>query len=122
MPFQKPGETRAEAIASKAPQLVADIWLYPTAEGGRNLIAQPGWGCPCFCSKSPDSTCYDGWPILREPLAPGDRRRVGFVFLGEEEAVPAFLRAGIFYLWDGRFIGEAKLVTGNEISSRRSWR
>ena len=29
MPFQPPGQTRAEAIAAKAPQLVADIWLYP---------------------------------------------------------------------------------------------
>jgi hypothetical protein len=113
MPFQPPGETRAEAIAAKAPQLVADVWLYPAANGGKGQTAEPGWGRPCFCSKSTNTICYDGWPILHEPLAPGDRRRVGFVFLHEEQAVEALRRAGTFYLREGRFLGEALVVADN---------
>jgi hypothetical protein len=93
---------------------MADLWLYPIAESGKKQTVQMGWGCPCFCSKSADATHYDGWPILHEPLARGERRRVGFVFLGEEEAVAALLQAGTFYLWEGRFIGEAKVVTDDE--------
>src|SRR5258708_38767242 len=79
------GKTRAEALRLMAPQLVADVYLYPTADGGKKLTVHPGWGCPCSCSKSLDAA-YDGWPLLDAPLVPGERRRLGFVFLGGEEA------------------------------------
>ena len=120
MAFQSPFKTRAEAIARMSPQLVADVWLYSTSDGGRNLSVQPGWGCPCFCVKSADTICHDGWPILHEFLAPGGRRRLGFVFLHEEEAVSALRLAGTFYLWEGRFIGEATVVadSGTESANR----
>jgi hypothetical protein len=104
-------KTRAEALRSKSPQLVADVVLYPTAEGGKKLTVQPGWGCPCSCSKSKDAVFYDAWPLLDEPLSPGERRRLGFVFLGGEEAAGVLRRAGKFYLWEGRFIGEANVVS-----------
>lgn len=103
--------TRAEALRAMSPQLIADVTLYPTAEGGKTLAAQPGWGCPCAVSKSSPLICWDAWPLLEEPLAPGDRRRVGFVFLSGEEAADILRKAGRFYLWEGRFIGEAVVVS-----------
>src|ERR1035441_502443 len=75
------GKTRAEALRQMSPHLVADVYLYPTAEGGKNLTVQPGWGCPCSCSKSSDAGFYEGWPLLEAPFAPGERRRLGFVFI-----------------------------------------
>jgi hypothetical protein len=43
-------------------------------------------------------------------MHPGDRRRLGFVFLSGEEAAEIMRRAGRFYLWEGGFIGEADVV------------
>jgi hypothetical protein len=103
-------KTRADALREKSPQLVADVLLYSTEAGGKKLTAQPGWGCPCSCSKSTDATFYDARPLLDEPFRPGESRRLGFVFLSGEEAAAAFRRAGKFYLWEGRFIGEATVV------------
>jgi hypothetical protein len=45
----------------------------------------------------------------REPFQPGTERRVGFVFLTEEGA-ETMKQAGRFFLWEGRFIGEASVV------------
>ena len=53
---------------------------------------------------------WDAWPLLEEPLEPGDRRRLGLVFLSGEETADVFRRTGRFYLWEGRFIGEAVVV------------
>ncbi len=44
-----------------------------------------------------------------ELFEPGTERRVGFVFLTEEGA-ETIKRAGHFFLWEGRFIGEATVV------------
>ena len=109
------GKTRAEALRQMSPHLVADVYLYPTAEGGKNLTVQPGWGCPCSCSKSSDAGFYDGWPLLDAPFAPGERRRLGFVFIhgddiSSEDIAAILRRAGTFYLWEGHFIGEAAVV------------
>lgn len=71
---------------------------------------QPGYVCPCLVSKEEPLIGYDGWPLLEEPLAPGSSRRVGFVFLSGQEAADIFRHAGKFFLWEGRFIGEAVLV------------
>jgi hypothetical protein len=62
-------------------------------------------------SKSPPLLGYDGWPLLDEPIEPGEHRRVGFVFVLAEEADEVFRKAGIFYLWEGRFVGEAVVVS-----------
>ena len=102
--------TRAEWLRTATPQLIADVVLYPTSEGGKNLTAQSGWGCPCCCTKSIPASGWDGWPILEKPLASGDRRRLGFVFLSGEQAADTLRKAGTFYLWEGRFIGEAVVV------------
>jgi hypothetical protein len=102
--------TRAEQLRAMSPQLTADVTLYPTDQGGRKYVAQLGWGCPCTSSKSQPLIGWDAWPLLEEPLAPGDRRRLGFVFLSGEEAAEIFRKAGKFYLWEGGFIGEAVVV------------
>jgi hypothetical protein len=77
---------------------VADVYLYPTGEGGKTLTVLPGWGCPCSCSKSSDSLFYDGWPLLNAPITPGERRRLGFVFVSSNDAavVPRNIPARVF--------------------------
>ena len=101
--------TRAEWISTVQPELIADVRMYTTADGGKKIPALPGWGCPCHVSKE-RLVGYDGWPILKEPLAPGDRRRLGFVFLSGQEAADVFRKAGGFYLWEGRVVDEAHVV------------
>ena len=102
---------RAELLAGMSAQLVADVTFYPTACGGRASKAFPGWGCPCCVSRQQRVVGYDGWPLLGDiPIEPGEQRRLGFVFLSGKEAADVMRKAGTFYLWDGRFIGEAKVV------------
>jgi len=43
-------------------------------------------------------------------MMPGERRRVGFVFMSGVDAVEAFTTTKMFYLWEGWFIGEAMIV------------
>jgi hypothetical protein len=94
-----------------SPQLVADVTLCSTDEGGRKSAALPGWGCPCFVSRQDPIAAYDGWPLLGDTsIEPGEQRRLGFVFLSGEEAASTIRNAGTFYLWEGRFIGEARVV------------
>ena len=98
-------------LQTMSPQLVADVTLYPTSGGGRKSTVFPGWGCPCCISKQHPLVGYDGWPLLGDtPLEPGEQRRLGFVFLSGEEAAELMRNAGIFYLWEGHFIGEAIVV------------
>ncbi|RVT91186.1 hypothetical protein EOD43_16870 [Sphingomonas crocodyli] len=94
-----------------APQIVADVRMYETSDGGRATPALPGWGCPLIVSKSQPISGWDALPLLRDdPLRPGESRRLGFVFLSRDEAIAAITRAGRFYLWEGRVIGEATVV------------
>jgi hypothetical protein len=104
---------RAKHLRSLTPQLIADVVLYPAEAGGKKISAAPGWGCPCCPSKStPVPIAYDCWLLLGDtPLAPGEKRRVGFVFLHPAESVEALRKAGTFYLWEGRFVGEAVVVS-----------
>ena len=98
---------RAAKLREMPPQLIATVRLYAIADGGRTIPVLPGWGCPCMVSKQAPLLGYDGWPLLDEPLRPGDLRdQVGFVLLAAEGA-EAIRRARRFYLWEGRFIGEA---------------
>jgi hypothetical protein len=102
--------TDPEPWQSRTPDLVADVRLYPTESGGRRIPALLGWGCPCFASKGTGERGWDARLQLGdEPFAPGTERRVGFVFLWPEGA-ETMKRAGHFYLWEGRFIGEAQVV------------
>lgn len=115
-PFFPPGRTRAESLRKMSPHLIAEVYLYPTSERGKTLPALPGFSCPCSASKSAEALLCDCWPLLEAPFGPGERRRVGFVFLHgdgitREDIVTTLRRAGTFYLWEGRFIGEAVVVT-----------
>jgi hypothetical protein len=44
-------------------------------------------------------------------LHPGETGRFGWMFLSGDQAASTFKRAGKFYLWEGRIIGEAVVVT-----------
>jgi hypothetical protein len=44
-----------------------------------------------------------------EPLLPGEMRQVGYFFLFPESAEKV-RRAGKFYLWELKFIGEAEVL------------
>src|SRR5271170_404046 len=103
--------SRAEQLKGMHPQLTADVTMYPSDQGGRKSVAFPGWGCPCCLSKESPIVGRDGWPLLGDaPLAPGESRRLGFVFLSGEESAAIFKKAGMFFLWEGRFVGEAVVL------------
>jgi hypothetical protein len=54
---------------------------------------------------------YDGWPLLGDvTMAPGESRRVGYVFLSGQRAVDHLSAVGKFYIWESGIIGEAKIV------------
>jgi hypothetical protein len=54
-----------------------------------------------------------GWDVRLQladlELAPGERRRLGLVFLNPEGA-ETLRRAGHFYLWEGKIVGEASVI------------
>lgn len=108
-PLFLPPLSRAERLKRVTSQLIADVTLYPSECGGHGI--RPGWGCPCVLSKNEPAVGYDGWPLLGDnPMGAGEHRRVGFVFLSGEEAAAVFRKAGRFFLWEGRSIGEAVVV------------
>lgn len=103
--------SRIDVQRNAAPHLVADVWLYETADGGRANPALPGFGCLLVTSREPPYSGWDSLLLLRDqPLHPGERRRLGFVFLTPESAVPIFSQAERVYLCDGRVIGEGRIV------------
>jgi hypothetical protein len=93
------------------PNLIADVTLYPTDQGGRKTPILLGWGCPCMIHKT-DSKAWDCRLLLEGgSMSPGETRRVGISFLSGEKAAQLFRTAGKFYLWEGRIIGEAIVVS-----------
>jgi len=44
-------------------------------------------------------------------MMPGERRRVGYVFLAGEQATEYLRSAPKFYVWEGRIIGEATMIS-----------
>jgi len=111
--------SRADQLKSMSPELIADLWLYPTEDGGRKQAVGLGWGCPCTIQSEQGSgwVGYDGWPLLGDQLMmPGERRQVGYVFLAGLQAIGYLQSAAKFYLWEGRIIGEATIIS-NPISN-----
>lgn len=85
--------SRIDYLRAATPQLVADVQMYETADGGRADPAFLGWGCPVMVSKIEPLQGWDAWPLLGDrPLRPGDARRLGFVFLSGEEAADVLKR------------------------------
>lgn len=104
---------RVDKLRSMKPELMVDLWLYPTEDGGREQAIGLGWGCPCTIRSEQGAGWigYDGWPLLGEhPMRPGERRRVGYVFLAGKKALEYLRPASKFYVWEGRIIGEATTV------------
>ncbi len=102
--------TKVDHLRTAKAQLMADVRLYRTEDGGKSLTAHLGWGCTCMMSNTPPWTGWDAWPLLgNDPLNPGDERRLGFVFLSLE-GLEAIRSARKFYLWEGRIIGEAEVI------------
>lgn len=107
--------SRAEHIANLPPHVMADVTMYAESKGGLSGPRRAGWVCPCMTSKAEPLEGYTGAPQLGDAsLAPGDERRLGFVFPGDGGA-EAIREAGVFYLWDGGFIGEARVVGGGAL-------
>lgn len=105
--------SRLDVQRDAEPQLMADVWLYESADGGRAGPALPGFGCVLMTNRELPYSGWDALLLLRDqPLHPGERRRLGFVFLTPESAVPIFSQAERFFLWDGRFIGEGLIIPG----------
>lgn len=101
---------RAKIVNERPADLIADVTLYDSDNGGRKGAAPPGWGCPTAISTE-QLEFYDAWPQLGgEWLQPNETRRVGFVFFSPEGA-EKMKRAEKFYLWEGGFIGEAVVVS-----------
>jgi hypothetical protein len=101
--------TLRQRLALGLPDLTADLYLYPTDAGGRKGPIGLGWGCP----RSHDQSLQEGWdgyPLLQSEMMPGERREVGFVFMSGPDAALALGRNDRFYLWEGGFIGEAKII------------
>jgi hypothetical protein len=104
-------EQRAEALKRLQPNLIVDLHLYATADGGRNQPIPPGWGCPCFADRQQTADGWDGSPILGDEwMHPGETRRVGYFFLSGDEAAAALSQKPAFYLRENRIIGEARIV------------
>jgi hypothetical protein len=100
--------TLRHRLALGAPDVTAEFYLYPT-EGRRGPIAL-GWACPCSRDKE-FSEGWDGYPLLESEMMPGERRTLGFVFLSGAEAASALTTNNpLFYLWEGKLIGEAKII------------
>lgn len=89
--------------------MIAALHLYSSEEGGKKLPLVLGYGCPCSTKKDAQ-VAWDGYPLVDTPMMPGERRRVGFVFLSGNDAVEALSTAECFYLWEGKLIGEARIV------------
>lgn len=99
----------AEPWETKSPDLIAEVWLYPADKGGRSIPVLRGYGCPILTDKERNQ----GWDVRMqlgdEPFEPGTKRMVGLVFLSRE-GLSEVQKAGRFYLYESRFIGEAKVV------------
>ena len=101
--------TLRERLACGTPELVADLHLYSFEEGGKKLPLVLGYGCPCSVYED-TREAWDGYPLVDSPMMPGETRRVGFIFLSGNEAVEALSTGECFYLWEGKLIGEARIV------------
>jgi hypothetical protein len=107
-----PYGSRAADLKNFAAHISTNLRLYSAAEGGRTSPILPGFGCPAMLSKGLPLIGFDCWPMLGdEPLHPGETRQVGFFFLIPDSAEKV-RGAGRFFLWEGKFIGEAEVVQG----------
>lgn len=96
-------------LESGSPDLTVDLYLYPTEDGGKSMPITLGYS-GVFQAKRDVAQGWDGYPLLREPMMPGEQRRVGLFLLMGREAAAELSRSSIIYLWEGRIVGEATIV------------
>jgi hypothetical protein len=108
--FPNPYAERAEGLKGRKPELIADVRLFTTEAGGKLYPVWPGWGGGCLPDIANPSGSFDGWPLLEEPIFPGEERPcVGFVFIHPTAA--EILRShGRFFLTEGKRVGVAVVV------------
>lgn len=99
------------------PDLIADVSLYRTEDGGRKgPTPSDFFGCPCLVSQERPVKGYDARLLLGgRPMSPGERRQAGMKFLTPEGA-EAIRSAGKFYLWERGIIGEGQVVADRKPS------
>jgi hypothetical protein len=98
-------------MTDQSPRFIADVTLYPAEQGGRGGPTPPDWfGCPCKAAMDAVQAWDCRIMLSGRAMKPGETRRVEIMFLSPDEAVPAFRKADKFFLWEGRVIGEGKLV------------
>jgi hypothetical protein len=101
-------------MAEIEPDLVADITLYRTEDGGRlhplrgDLTKYSGF--PCKINKE-DLEAWDCRILLEgKIIKPGESHRLKMAFISSTHVVPLLVKAGHFYLWEAKIIGEARVV------------
>src|ERR1700745_1192199 len=99
-----------------APDFMANITLYSSAQGGRQHPVVGEWfGVPCKF----DPKDFSAWDcrILTNgtPFSPGETREFGMVFL-TPEAAHLFRVVRTFYLWEGHTIGGANSISREDSS------
>lgn len=98
-----------ERVRQPQPDLIADVTFYASEAGGKTVPVVSGYGCPCMVSQAEPLQGWDARLVFGdEPILPGEQRRVGFAFLTREGA-RTIAEAGHFFLWEGRFVGEANV-------------
>jgi len=106
------------------PNLIADVTLYPTNQGGLKGPIGPDWfGCPCFLHKDcSDAFAWDCRLLLQgRSMLPGENRRLEISFLSGERATQVVRAAGKFYLWSLRIIGEGIVVSNRLTTVKRGF-
>ena len=91
------------------PDLVADIELLLSSEGGRHApISGPFYGCPLGFG----GEYFDCRLDLTEvgAIAPGGHARVPVKFLSRDLIVPRLCVGAEFTLWEGKTIGRGTVV------------
>jgi len=102
------GMAKYEFLRAVEPLLQVQLSLYSTEQGGKTKPISVGFACPCFPEKDQTLLAHTGYPLLDDhTMHPGESRNVGYWFMLGEEAATRFRSSGRFFLWEGRFVGEA---------------
>src|SRR4051794_29124612 len=96
--------TRDEVLRNKKPDMVVDLWIYPSERGAGSIRSCSVGVLPARVQQQEGAgwVGYDGWPQLGDTkMEPGDSRRVGYLLAAGQEAVAYLSAAERFYVWDG---------------------
>lgn len=101
------------------PDILAEIYLYPTEEGGRKGPTPPTfYGCPLYINEN----YYSFRIFLNGSVAPGEKAIGPVKFLIPEMVIPKIKVGNTYKMWESGFKGELKVlevyyqVSDNEVS------